>query len=359
MSATCEECGVPKIITRTHTWQDGCIVDNASGNANFCVYEVDFHNTLFDKVGAELGIPLDNIILNAGRHASARVIDDLLSAHPLLGKLVFTRPLYRLTQRMLVDFGMSIGVGKIEVIEHKKGKRGSIRITDPYNVPHCTAVLLGSMDNMYGYPVSADIREEGGGSFIGEFELAKRDSAVDEAFLRLTTEDLNPERSGTTHAFTPCKKCGAPRDFGSTYSFDPARGIIIEQLNRERVVLLGVYSINSIVREFENELGHDITDLFVRKEDESFKRKLAVTLLAEEMRNERDIRDYLCLRGFGMLSEMVEEGDITHFTIENAFIPPVVAGRLLALCEYRHGTKCAYEYALEDNKMRLSIGAEK
>lgn len=282
-----------------------------------------------------------------------------MSAYPLLGKIAFSRPLYRLTQKMLVDFGMCIGSGKIEVIEHKKGKRGTIRVTDPYNVPHCTAILLGSMDYMYGYPVSITVREEGDDVFIAEFLLAKRDTAVDEAFLRLASEDLKPEKSSTINAFKTCKRCGAPRDFGSTYSFDPSKGMIIEQLNRERVVMLGVYSINSIVREFENELGHDITDLFARTEEESFKRKLAITLLADEMRNERDIRDYLCMRGLGMLSEMKEEGDTTYFTVENAFIPPVVAGRLLALCEYSHGEKCTYEYTLEDNTMRLSVTPEK
>lgn len=360
MTVVCEECGIPKPIVKTHTWRDGCIVDNASGNANFCVYEVGFHNALFEKVGEELGMPLDNIILNAGRQASARVIEDLLSSHPLLGKFAFKAPLYHITQKLLVDFGMSIGVGRIEILEHRKGKRGVIRFTNPYNLPHCSAIMLGSMDVVYGYPISAEIREEGEGSFIVELKLhEKGGGTVDEAFLRLATEDLNPKRVGDTQEFTPCSRCGAPHDAGVLYSFDPAKGIITEQSSRERVVLLGVYSLNSIVRELEKELGHDIADLFISKERDSFKRKLASTLLADEMRDVKGIRDYFSLRGLGMLVEMEEEEEeIASFTMENAFIPPIVAGRLLALCEYRHNHKCGYEYALDGSTLRLSVRPE-
>lgn len=359
MSAVCGECGIPKAIVKTHTWRDGCIVDNASGNANFCVYEVGFHNALFEKVGAELGMPLDNIILNAGRQASARVIEDLLSSHPLLGKVVFKAPLYHITQKLLVDFGMSIGIGRIEIVEHRKGRRGTIRFIDPYNLPHCSAIMLGSMDVIYGYTVSAEIREEGEDCFIGELKPHEQGGgALDEAFLRLTTEDLNPRRVGGAQELKPCSRCGAPRDVGVLFSFDPANGIITEQMNRERVVLLGVYSLNSIVRELEKELGRDIADLFISKERDSFKKKLASTLLADEMRDTQEIRDYFRLRGLGMLVEMEEGEQASSFTLENAFIPPIAAGRLLALCEYRHNQKCGYEYTLDGNTLRLSVGPE-
>jgi hypothetical protein len=359
MSVVCEECGVPKAITKTHTWRDGCIVDNASGNANFCVYEVSFHNALFEKVGVELGMPLDNIILNAGRQASARVIKDLLSSHPLIGKIAFKAPLYHLTQKLLVDFGMSIGIGKIELVQHWKSRRAVIRFIDPYNLPHCSAIILGSMDVMYGYPVSATIQEEDDGSFIVELRPEKKKGGVvDEAFLRLATEDLKPSRSRITQELPSCNHCGAPREVGALYSFDPENGIITEQLNRERVVMLGVYSLNSILRELASELGRDIADLFISKEKDSFKKKLAVTLLADEMRDAQEIRDYCCLRGLGMLVEMEEEGEAASFTIENAFIPPIVAGRLLALCEYKHNKRCGYEYSLDGNTLRLSVGPE-
>jgi hypothetical protein len=133
-------------------------------------------------------------------------------------------------------------------------------------------------------------------------------------------------------------------------------GIITERLNVERVLLIGLYSLNSIVREMERELGYDINDLFIKVEKDNFKRKLAVTLLADEMRNMEELREYLALRGLGMLTELEEEGEEARFTVENAFIPPMVAGRLLALYEYRHKKKYSYEYTLEEHTLSINIG---
>jgi len=355
MSAVCGECGVPRIVARTHTWRDGCIVDDSSGNANFCLYEVSFHNSLFEKAGAQLGMPLDNLIVNAGRQASARVIEDLLGAHPLLEKLVFKAPFYHLTQKALVDFGQAIGVGYIEILEHRKGHSGVIRLTDPYHLAHCTAVVMGSMDVMYGYPVALSSEEEEGGCIL-RLRPGERDETVkEEAFARLASADLKPRSLAENLALSKCKACGAPSDIGTLYSFDVDKGVITEQLNQERVILIGVYSLNSILRELESELGHDIADLFIKAEEENFKKKLAVTLLGEDLRDMRGIRDYLALRGLGMLAGMETDGDNSSFTVENVYIGSMVAGRLLALCEYQNGRKCAYEYSLDANTLRLSI----
>jgi hypothetical protein len=93
-------------------------------------------------------------------------------------------------------------------------------------------------------------------------------------------------------------------------------------------------------------------------EKDNFKKKLAVTLLAEEMRDEDELREYLALRGLGMLSSMDEDGGEFRFTVANAFIPHMVAGRLLALCEYQHEMRCSYEYSVEGNTLHLSLTPE-
>jgi len=87
MANLCKECGVPKIIARTHAWRDGCIVDKFGGSANFSIYEVSFHNGLIDEVSNQLGISIDWIVYIAGRHAAARIIKNMVSSHPLLEKV--------------------------------------------------------------------------------------------------------------------------------------------------------------------------------------------------------------------------------------------------------------------------------
>ncbi len=223
MRAVCNECGVPLIISKTHTWRDGCIVDDASGNANFCVYEADFHNNLLARAGDELGISLDSIVLNAGRNASAKVVRDGLSSHPLIAKVIFKAPFYRLSQPVLTYFGRSIGLGKIEVLYHRKGKRGALRFTDPYHMAHCSGALLGCMDVMYGYPVNYAVSEEGEGVLLCELKPGKEDYASgEEAFRRLATIDLVPTKA-KNGSLPACGRCGVPRDVGEPLRVRPLR----------------------------------------------------------------------------------------------------------------------------------------
>ena len=77
--------------------------------------------------------------------------------------------------------------------------------------------------------------------------------------------------------------------------------------------------------------------------------------MADELRDEREIRDYLSLRGLGLLSEMKEEGGKVSFTVDNVFIAPMVAGRLLALWERRHQKECTYDFETKDNTLHFII----
>lgn len=355
MKAVCKRCGVPLIISKTHTWRDGCLVDNDGGNADFCVYEADFHNHLLARAGSELGISLDSIVLNAGRNASAKIVRDGLSSHPLVAKVISKAPFYHISEPILTYFGRSIGLGKIEVLYHRKGRRGALRFTAPYHQAHCAGALLGCMDVMYGYPVKYTVSEEGEGVLLCELIPGERDDTFgEEAFRRLATIDLVPAK--TKYGSLPaCGRCGAPRGVGDLFRFDLDTGIITGRESGERVVLLGLYSLNSILRELEKELGQDVNQIFIGMEKEGFKSKLESTPLSEDLREMKDIREYLALRGLGLLSEMREEGGKATFVVQNAFIAPLVAGRLLALCDHRYGGECAYEYTLQGNILRLDV----
>jgi len=363
MNPVCDQCGVPKIVSKTHVWRDGCIVDKASGEANLCMYEVSFHNALVDEVEKVLGIPLDNIIYNAGKNASERVITDMFTVHRLLGRLVFSTPFSPITQRILPHFGRALGVGRNEILKHKRKKYGILRMCDPYHLEHCLAVVAGAIQVMYrnlyegGTDIAYEVTQEEDCYMVRLTPQPRDESEEDEARLRLSPADLMPsEQDGLELPL--CPKCKVPREIGKLYQFDMDSGIITERLNVERVILIGLYSLNSIIREMERELGYDINDLFIKMEKDNFKRKLAVTLLAEEMRDEDELREYLALRGLGMLTDMEEDGDEFSFTIANVFIPPMVAGRLLALCEYQHEMKFSHEYTVEGNTLRLTFSPE-
>lgn len=354
MPGVCGKCGVPRIISRTHAWRDGCIVNKASGVANFSIYEVSFHNGLIDGVSDRIGMPIDWMVYLAGRHAAASIARNLFTTSPTLQRIFFRSPLYRRTQGSLIDFARAIGMGDIEFLGHRKGKGGAVRVTDPFHLAHCTAVILGGLDVMYGFPVAFTARTEGE-SYIGELLPGKRDEIGDEeTYVRLTTSDLLPEPREDGSDFLPCPRCGVPAELGRLFSFDLEGGVITERESGERHIFYGHRSLNAIIREFERELGTDVNDIFLEAEKASFARKLE-GYPADHLWRKDELRSYLALRGLGSLEEMREEYGGCAFAVANAFISTTLTGRLQALAERRYGEPLTRSYTSEDHVLRLTL----
>ncbi len=350
MSVQCPLCGVPTVISRTHRWEKGCIVNRASGNANFCVYEASFHNRVLEELERRLGPIINRMVYIAGRAAAAEIARNLFTSHPLMQRLTLLR------------FTRAIGMGRIELLGHRKGRSGAVRVTDPFHLAHCTAVILGGLDVMYGFPVSFTARQEGDG-YIGELVPGKRDAlAGEEAYRRLTPERLLPSAPGGHPSapdngalFTPCRRCGAPSELGSSFAFDLGNGVITEKETGERHIFYGLQSVHAILREFELELGPEVGDLFVSAEKEGLRARLAGDGGYGPSWDLRSLRSYLALRGMGLLSRLEEDTDGAELEIANAFLPTVVVGRLAALWEIRRGMRADCAYSVRGNVLSLRI----
>ena len=354
MRTQCRECGVPLIISKTHEWRDGCIVNRANGAANLCLYEVSFHNALIDKAGEILGIPLDPLIYNAGRRASEKVVKDLFSAHPFIEKLAVRKPFIFLSERVLVHFGQSMGCGTYEILEQKLFKHVKLRMREPYHPMHCLAILAGAVQYLSKVPFTYTTTGEDD-CLIVDITFLREEKEEEEAYLRLTSADLSPDKESERFIQPRCPSCTAPAEIGKLLSFDVKRGIITKRESGERIIFLGVYSLNAILREFEKELGHDFNDIFIKLERKNFARKLEENLKDAAQWGEKPIHDHLALLGLGTLREMVERDGKASLTIENAFIPPIVAGRLLALWEREYQKESSYEFEVSGNTLQLSI----
>ena len=355
MDARCTLCGFPTIISRTHRWEDGCIINKASGNANFSIYEACFHNGLFEELERRLGPPINRMVYIAGRIAAAGIARNLFSDRPAVQKLIFRTPLYRCTQRSLIRFTRAIGMGKIELLGHRKGKMGAVRVTNPFHLAHCTAVILGGLDVMYGFPVSFTARMEGE-SYVGELIPGKRDAiGSEDAYLRLASERLLPSTRDGGRSLPACNRCGAPAELGRLFSFHLDEGVIEERATGDRHIFYGHQSLNAILREFERELGPEIRDFFVQAEKENFAAKLTTYTESDDQWSEDNLRRYLSLRGMGFLSRMEEVEGQTRFEVCNVFVPTVVAGRLVALWEHEKGAPADFVYRSEGNILRLNI----
>jgi len=346
---------VPAVISKTHRWENGCIVNRANGNANFSIYEAGFHNGLFDELERRLGSLIHRMVYIAGRIAAAGIAKNLFSAHPAVQKLMFRTPLYRHTQESLILFARAIGMGKIELLEHRMGKRGAVRVTNPFHLAHCTAVILGGLDVMYGFPAAFTARAEGS-SYVGELVVGKKDDvASDEAYSRLASQKLLPSNTDGKWSLPSCSRCSAPRELGELFRFDLSEGIIEERATGDRHIFYGHQSLNAILREFERELGPEVGDFFLQAEKDNFAAKLASVAVGAGLWNEDILRSYLALRGMGFLSRMEDEGDRTLFEVGNVFTPTVIVGRLAALWEHVKGRHSRQTYHTEGNTLQVEL----
>jgi hypothetical protein len=271
-------------------------------------------------------------------------------APPLLATL--PHPVYH----FISNFGKACGIGNVELLD-MKGAPGDmdfrLRITNPFNFSFVYAVVVGAARAIYGYPVTHEERENGGGSVIRIRQVAGESHAEGRpggASVPATPRELCMEE-----VLPPCKRCGAPLKAGSEFSWDFQRGIVTENSSNERVFFPGLFLVNSLIEEFEKLLGGPIIDTFIKVERKLFGRKLARTLMVSQLWDEEELREYLALRGLGMLREMEMEGEMARVAVDNSFMTPILAGRLITLWEHRFNRTADYEVAVENNLAFINI----
>jgi hypothetical protein len=121
------------------------------------------------------------------------------------------------------------------------------------------------------------------------------------------------------------------------------------------MIFMGVHGLNSILRELGRELGGYVDGLLIDFERRNLAGKLARMGGARLPWREEALREQLALRGFGMLESMRENGGTCEAVVRNAFLAPVVAGRLLAIWEHERGRRGSMEHEVEGNVLRLRL----
>jgi hypothetical protein len=354
MPGVCKTCGVPRLVSITQAWREGCIVDTTSGSASLCIYEASYPTALVKELEEKLGVPLDRIVYLAGTHAAVKVLGVLYESHPHIGKVLFSAPIHRMTERFLIGFGRALGVAKVDIIERKRGKGAMVEIHDPFDLSNCLAIISGVLQIADGCPINYYIHDQSG-PYLVEFVPATEAESEEEAYQRLFAESLTPKKASDGRKFERCKRCGAPREVGNLLTFDPVKGFINERKDGERIIFMGVHGFNSIIRELSWELGSSVNETFIDFERRHLTARLSADQGMQAHWGEEQLYDYLALRGFGRLTDMVEKDSRTHFTVENAFVPPLVAGRLLAFWEHEHGREGAYQFDVTDSTLYFSI----
>ncbi len=354
MSGICRSCGVPKLLAMTQAWRDGCIVDTTGGSASLCIYEASYPTALIEELEGQLGIPLDRIVYLAGTHAAVKVLGVLYESHPHIGKLLFSAPFHRMTERVLIGFGRAIGVANVTIVERRRRSGARVMIDNPFDLSNCLAIISGILQIADGGSIAYDILEENGSCLV-DFMPAPSDVCEEEAYQRLFAENLAPKKVDSDLKLSKCIVCGAPREVGQLCEFDTGQGLIRESASGERMILMGVHGFNTIIRELSWELGQSVNNIFIDFEKRKLSAKLPGASGDELLWGEEGLRKYFAVRGLGMLKELREKDGVSSFTVHNAFVAPLVAGRLLALWELKNGREGSYEFDVTDDTLRFSI----
>ncbi|NPV60414.1 MAG: hypothetical protein HPY75_12260 [Actinobacteria bacterium] len=359
MNESCNACGVPKALTKSHAWEEGCIVDRASGNANLFLYEAASMNSLIDEVGSLLGISVDDLVFKAAANAAEGVVGDAINAHPALFRLLKRWPLHRLAYEASAKLARAVGAGNITLLGQKGGqgkRRVRVRIENPFNVFLVSAMVVGAMRAIYNLPVLYDLGEEDGAYSM---EARQAQGAVEEeAYERLAPSRLVPDKL-EGEILPTCGRCGAPSALGDSFAWKLEDGLLVEKAGGERMVFPGLYLLHSLIREFDLELGGTTAEVFLEAERRLYKRKLARAQKGQDSMSdplqESELRSHLALRGLGYLESLRREGGTTEIVVKNAFIAPLLAGRLVAMWEYDSGLDSTFDYSIDGGTLALSI----
>lgn len=118
--ANCGKCGVPRLIPFMHKWRDNGILESKMGGARAVFIERDVFAGTLERIEETLGLPLDNIIIEAKSHDAKLYVDDVLSG--VLGAVVRFPPLRKYAYVFMTRQAAYIGLGNTRVLDYKLGR---------------------------------------------------------------------------------------------------------------------------------------------------------------------------------------------------------------------------------------------
>ena len=340
----CPECAVPRQIPDGHQWLDnGVIVHKGDPGLRMVFMECENLDPLFQGVAQLIGVPIENIIINAERKGNRdyfnplipREIKDMirsgeLSLDPIIDAMIIT--------------GKVNGIGRLELESYQHDLKDDDYTSIISHDAHCLPIVCGDIAG------GCEAVTEKEHSLVSHREIS---SGVHEITAAVSGFDADMEgrlermeyhlKQGDIE-FERCSTCGGPLDF-SIFRWDLDKGIIRNPSNGRRIAIVHPSVIDPIFKEIEQELGDEIPSLTVEAQ-RLFTRTGFYS--AEEIRDENAFRNQLALRGMGNLKELKLGKKGLHVRLENACMHLMVVGMLQGLYELAFDRESQVEWALSE-----------
>lgn len=336
----CSRCGVPRILTNEHSWgSNGTLYLRNDPTHRMVIIDMDALNHILDSIAECIGLPVDNIILEAKRRSGQHFMDAILSGiKGLVARNLISAKVY---QQLAKQVSM-LGYGHAEVVGYRRHSYLEGLVSDAYNAPAISGDIGGAFNSVERRFADIDyVQEEAG---LLRITISASGESGAEYSDRFT---FNPPPALPGHnIFELCPVCRAPLELGKQYSFDMERGVIHELKTGHRVVLVGMMTLRNLFGELEAELGEEIPSLIMSIE----KDRVREVILEKGKELDTSEEGYLRytrtmeLKGMGNGERAEFSGDTVVIRVDNPYYEPLVAGFLAGFYEATNGTESKVDW---------------
>lgn len=333
----CHRCGVPRILTSEHRWNPAGTISLTRDETHRMVFvDNDGLDNVYASIAERIGLPVDNIIVEAKRKSARHFMNAVLSGV----KGVFARNLASAKVYQYLGNQLSmLGLGHAEVISYKRRSHLEGIVSDCYSPPALTGDICGSFESVEKRNAVADYSTTDEGPLRVVIEAAGDNQGTFGERFSYEPPPLVPGRN----IIELCPVCRTPLGIGRQYSFDMERGVIHENKTVHRVVLIGVMTLNNLFGELEEELGEEIPNMIMNIERE----RVRDLILAKKKELDTDEKGYmrymetLRLKGMGNGSAVEISGGKVKARVDNPYYEPLIAGFLAGFFEATTRAGCS------------------
>ncbi len=347
----CPECGVPEPITSENLWLDsGAIVQKRDEKHRLVFVESDNLDPIFHIIGKTIGVPIEHIVINAGRKGTRDYVDRLIPDE--LKNVIQKRELdVDPVVEVLASTALIMGFGATELTEVHSEKdeydHVSVRIENPHSISLLCGENAGALEAILGYPWDVTYTETSTGIFEANFSKSKNPPELEQ---RVQRKVYQYKKGNIEHA--RCTTCGGPAAL-SEFKWDLHKGIITNALTQRRLSLVGEIVSDAPFEELEKELGETIPQVVVEAQRSFTKTGFFST---DEMSDEDDFRAQLALRGLGNLRELEMGRKGLRLRLDGAVSHLLTVGMVQGLFELTFGVDTHAEWELStDGNLEAEI----
>jgi hypothetical protein len=349
---SCLECGVPDWVTGGQIWlNNGDIVQGGDQKNRLVLAETENIDPLFKNIEGIIGMPIEHIVITAVRRAVRSWLSPMFpdeTKELIREKKIDPTPL----RNALIQLNMMMGAGKVELISlRNEGDDDDYfltRISKPISVPLVVGGIIAGWEAFAGIELGYSYKEIS----PDVYELKNFPSPHPEGLKERLWVSEYIHRDGLME-LERCPSCGGPVAL-SRYSWDLAEGIMMDNISKRRMTIMGPTELDLIFQELEEELGATIPRVIVEALRRFTRSSSAYSLF--DATTADDFRIMLAVMGMGYLEHLEISKKGLSMRLENAALPLMLVGIMQGVFEKALKQDSIVEWDLsEENDLDITI----